>query len=168
MDKGVFKRIVEASLKKAMEVFIEALISKMPAITEDVVTRLLSDEQEMRNFFTPYSTADRVESQLQSLSNLRSLVCSDSTEAFVLSYHSILDLKPDIPPVVVEKICGSRKDISRQDASEIVEQCKELYIQRQKMMNKENVSKEQLDSDNTGQYQVTNIWNRIWNKFQDD
>lgn len=57
---------------------------------------------------------DKVSGKIQKLGHLRSLASSDSTEEFVLAYMTILNSNSSTQPVLVEKICNARQDISRQ------------------------------------------------------
>eukprot|EP00803_Ostreobium_quekettii_P001056 evm.model.scf_1694.2 EVM.evm.TU.scf_1694.2 scf_1694:3751-7084(+) len=134
LEGSIFKRVAESSLKSTVYSYTSALLSKVPQITEEVVERMKADEEEIVDFFSVHLKDDKVEGALSSLANLRQLACSNSVEAFILSYTSLLDANGATQPQVVERICAARKDMTREDVAEVAEQCKEIYLQRQKAM----------------------------------
>ncbi|KAF9614110.1 hypothetical protein IFM89_015372 [Coptis chinensis] len=86
-------------------------------------------------FSTSYATfallfmnlVQKVENRVQILSDLRKLASAESHNEFTLIYTNILEHKRDCPPEVVEKLVGLRESIPRNDAKEVVQECKEIY-----------------------------------------
>ena len=91
-----------------------------------------ADEDEIHDFFNKFVKTDKVYKLLQPLTNLRQLACSNSVEDFILSYTALLDASGTTQPQIVERICAARQDMTRQDVNDVVEQCKDIYMQRQK------------------------------------
>ncbi|XP_028757903.1 exocyst complex component SEC6-like [Neltuma alba] len=79
------------------------------------------------SFYRKHTSVFKVESRLRILSDLRELASAESLDAFSLIYSNILEHQPDCPAEVVEKLVGMREDITRKDAKEVVQVCKEIY-----------------------------------------
>lgn len=153
LDASVFKRLVESTLVKAVSSYTTALATRMPNITENVIGQMQRDEARLGAFFSGLLSTDKVQPQVQNLSNLRQLVGADSVESFVLAYLAILDTHPDTPPSIVEKACAARNDITRADAAEVNDQCRELFQQRQQ--------KRLAEGDIESCREKPNLWNKF-------
>lgn len=125
--------------------------------------RMKTDEEKIRDFFSEYLKDEKVEDSVQSLTNLRQLACSNSVEAFILSYTELLDANGSIQPQVVERICAARQDMARQDVNEVAETCREIYLQRQKAKvaaEHHAQSSTQLSTTQTLWQRVRGLWDR--------
>lgn len=132
VDPSFYKRLVELSLEDLVRRYVTALITSIPTITDPLVDRMEKDEHDIQRFYEQYLKADRVARCTQQLGDLKDLVASDSPEAFVLSYCSILEVNGAITPAMVEKLCLARSDMTRADVKEVINQCREVYKQRSK------------------------------------
>ncbi|GMH41556.1 hypothetical protein BSKO_09466 [Bryopsis sp. KO-2023] len=160
LEPSIFRRVVESTLDMSMSAFTSALMSKIPPITEVVLERMKADEEELTEFYKKYMKADKVEAIIQKLTNLRTLACSSDTEAFLLSYLAILDSDVNTQPIIVERICNARQDMTKQDAAEVVEQCKDMYVQRQKTVAAENHA--QAKHPQTPTSSIWQRWREMW------
>lgn len=61
----------------------------------------------------------QVAKQCQALVDLKVLAASDSVEAFVLSYSSLLEGAPGVTPALLERLVTARPDIARTDVKEV-------------------------------------------------
>lgn len=157
LDASIYKRVVEASLVKAVGSYTSALVSRMPSITEAVIQQMQRDEARLSEFYAGLMSPSKVAPHVQILSSMRQLACADSVEGFVFAYLSILDANPDTAPGIVEKVCAARGDITRADANEIIEQCRELFHQRQQKRLAEGDCEPAV-----GKIEVkTNLWNKF-------
>lgn len=153
LDASVYKRVVDSMLQMTVNSYTSALIQKIPNITDAIISRMKQDEIAICDFFTSIMKKEKVEKQVQALSDLRRLICADSVEGFVLTYHSILDTNPEISPSIVEKVCIARQDITRADTAEITEQCRSIYAQKVK------------DVDQTSANRFGDVTSNLWKNF---
>lgn len=64
--------------------------------------------------------------------DLRELVSSDSLDAFVLSYSSILAMYSGLTPDILQRLVAVRSDMTRADVAEVIAQCREVFKQHVK------------------------------------
>ncbi|KAK1273594.1 hypothetical protein QJS04_geneDACA012155 [Acorus gramineus] len=127
IEERSFRRFVEACLEETIVVYVEHLLTQRNYIKEETIERMRQDEEALMDFFREYINITKVESRVGILNDLRELASAESLDSFTLIYTQILDLQPDCPPEVVEKIVGLREGIPRKDAKEVVQECKEIY-----------------------------------------
>ncbi|KAK9134365.1 hypothetical protein Syun_013695 [Stephania yunnanensis] len=122
-----FKRFVEACLEESVVVYVDHLLIQKNYIKEETIDRMRLDEEVIMDFFREHISVTKVENRLRILSELRELASAESLDSFTLIYTNILEIHPDCPPEVVEKLVGLREGIPRKDAKEVVQECKEIY-----------------------------------------
>ncbi|XP_028757898.1 exocyst complex component SEC6-like [Neltuma alba] len=127
IDERSFRECVEACLKETVIVYIDHLLTQKSNITGKTIERMRLDEEVIMSFYRKHTSVFKVESRLRILSDLRELASAESLDAFSLIYSNILEHQPDCPAEVVEKLVGMREDITRKDAKEVVQVCKEIY-----------------------------------------
>ncbi|KAK9110605.1 hypothetical protein Sjap_018665 [Stephania japonica] len=122
-----FKRFVEACLEESVVVYVDHVLIQKNYIKEETIDRMRLDEEVIMDFFREHISVTKVENRLRILSELRELASAESLDSFTLIYTNILEIHPDCPPEVVEKLVGLREGIPRKDAKEVVQECKEIY-----------------------------------------
>ncbi|KAK9111125.1 hypothetical protein Scep_018644 [Stephania cephalantha] len=122
-----FKRFAEACLEESVVVYVDHLLIQKNYIKEETIDRMRLDEEVIMDFFREHISVTKVENKLRILSELRELASAESLDSFTLIYTNILEIHPDCPPEVVEKLVGLREGIPRKDAKEVVQECKEIY-----------------------------------------
>ncbi|CAI0474974.1 unnamed protein product [Linum tenue] len=127
IDERSFRRFMEAFLKETVVVYVDHFMTQKNYINEDTIERMRLDEEAIMDLFHKYISAFKVENRIRIMSDLRELASAESLDAFTLVYTRILEHQPDCPPDVVEKIIGLREGIPREDAKEVVQECKEIY-----------------------------------------
>ena len=165
LDDSLCKRVVEAALGKTISSYTTALVTRMPNITEAVIEQMQRDEAQLSAFFTQLMSAEKVAPHIQILSNMRQLACADSVDAFVFAYLSILDVSPETAPSLVEKVCSARPDITRIDANEINEQCRELFHQKQSKRQQQTQSENNAVTSESSASYLSEVRTNLWNKF---
>lgn len=128
IEERSFRRFVEACLEESVVVYVDHLLTQKNYIKEETIERMRLDEEVLMDFFREYISVSKVESRVRILSDLRELASSESPDTFTLVYTNILEQQPDCPPEVVEKIVSLREGIPRKDAKEVVQECKEIYV----------------------------------------
>ncbi|XP_073021995.1 exocyst complex component SEC6 [Primulina eburnea] len=128
IEERSFRRFVEACLEETVVVYVDYLLVQKNYIKEETIERMKLDEEVLMDFFREYISVSKVENRVRVLCDLRELASSESPDSFTLVYTNILEHQPDCPPEVVEKIVGLREGIPRKDAKEVVQECKEIYI----------------------------------------
>ncbi|XP_031126245.1 exocyst complex component SEC6 [Ipomoea triloba] len=128
IEERSFRRFVEACLEETVVVYVDHLLIQKTYIKEETIERMRLDEEVLMDFFREYISVSKVENRLRILGDLRELASSESPDSFTLVYTNILEHQPDCPPEVVEKIVGLREGIPRKDAREVVQECKEIYV----------------------------------------
>ncbi|CAL1400569.1 unnamed protein product [Linum trigynum] len=118
---------MEAFLEETVVVYVDHFMTQKNYINEDTIERMRLDEEAIMDLFNKYISAFKVENRIRIMSDLRELASAESLDAFTLVYTRILEHQPDCPPDVVEKIIGLREGIPREDAKEVVQECKEIY-----------------------------------------
>nr|GMD85113.1 exocyst complex component SEC6 [Ipomoea batatas] len=129
-----FREYISVSLCTWLATFDIPLISKVEVgyiflkfyAYSSVVFKL--DTTGWISWYLGISIVMKVENRLRILGDLRELASSESPDSFTLVYTNILEHQPDCPPEVVEKIVGLREGIPRKDAREVVQECKEIYV----------------------------------------
>ncbi|GAA0140013.1 membrane traffic protein [Lithospermum erythrorhizon] len=129
IEERSFRRFVEACLEETVVVYVDHLLMQKNYIKEETIERMRLDEEVIMDFFREYISVSKVENRIRTMSDLRELASSESPDSFTLVYTNILELQPDCPPEVVEKIVALREGIPRKDAKEVVQECKEIYEQ---------------------------------------
>ena len=165
LDDSLSKRVVEAALSKTISSYTTALVTRMPNITEAVIEQMQRDEAQLSAFFAQLMSVEKVAPHIQILSNMRQLACADSVEGFVFAYLSILDVSPETAPSLVEKVCSARPDITRIDANEINEQCRELFHQKQSKRQQQTQSENNVASRESSASYLSEVRTNLWNKF---
>ncbi|XP_058096627.1 exocyst complex component SEC6-like isoform X2 [Magnolia sinica] len=122
-----FRRFVEACLEETVVIYVDHLLTQRNYIKEETIERMRLDEEVIVDFFREYINVTKVENRVRVLSDLRELASAESLDTFTLVYTNILELHPDCPPDVVEKIVGLREGIPRKDAKEVVQECREIF-----------------------------------------
>ncbi|KAG2665417.1 hypothetical protein I3760_15G007100 [Carya illinoinensis] len=127
IEERSFRRFVEACLEETVIVYVDHLLSQRNYVKEETIERMRLDEEVLMDFFREYISVSKVENRVRILSDLRDLASAESLDTFTLIYTNILEHQPDCPPEVVEKLVGLREGITRKDAKEVVQECKEIY-----------------------------------------
>eukprot|EP00884_Botryococcus_braunii_P015581 jgi/Botrbrau1/2706/Bobra.0203s0048.1 len=134
MDPFYFKRAAETCLETTTAHFIAALLTYPKAITDEFLQVARNDHRLLVQFFERFCPKEKVNKAAQPLEDLREVAGSDSVEAFVLSYTALLQAAPAIIPSLLEKIVAGRTDLTKADVREVMEQCRDVYLQRQKAL----------------------------------
>nr|TKW22758.1 hypothetical protein SEVIR_4G249200v2 [Setaria viridis] len=127
IEKRSFRMFVEACLEEAIVVYVNHFLIQKNHIREETIERMRLDEEVLKDFFTEHINVTNVESRVKVLADVRELASAESLESFVLTYTIILHHQPDCPPEVVKKLVALREGISRSEANEVVQECKEVY-----------------------------------------
>ncbi|KAL2938637.1 Exocyst complex component SEC6 [Bienertia sinuspersici] len=134
IEERLFKRFVEACLEETVVIYVDLLLTQKTHIREETIERMRLDEEILMDFFTESISISKAEKSLRILSDLRELASADSFDTITHVYANILEHYPDCPicsftvqPAVVQKLLTLREGIPREDAKEVVKQCKELH-----------------------------------------
>ncbi|KAL7154591.1 hypothetical protein ABFS83_03G011900 [Erythranthe nasuta] len=128
IEERSFRRFVEACVEETIVVYVDHLLLQKNYIKEETIERMKLDEEVLMDFFREYISVSKVENRVRVLGDLRELASSESPDSFTLVYTNILEHQPDCPPEVVEKLVSLREGIPRKDAKEVVQECKEIYV----------------------------------------
>uniref|UniRef100_A0A061QZB5 Exocyst complex component 3 n=1 Tax=Tetraselmis sp. GSL018 TaxID=582737 RepID=A0A061QZB5_9CHLO len=133
VDRNFFKRICAAALKSIVgEVHSRLVNSSKARITQEFIERMEADEAAIADCFSAHIRADKVHQALQQLQDIRDLVSSDSVEGYVLAYTALLRADSQLTPGQLEKLMQARSDMSKHDINEVMVQCRDVYISRQR------------------------------------
>ncbi|KAH7293861.1 hypothetical protein KP509_28G045700 [Ceratopteris richardii] len=127
LEERSFRRFVELCLEDTVVVYVDHLLTQRSYIREEFINRMLSDEEVLSEFFRDYLNPVKVEKRVQPLTDMRFLASAESLETFTLCYTTLLKNQPDCPPEVVERVLQIREDIPKNDAREVLQECKEIY-----------------------------------------
>ncbi|KAL5982043.1 hypothetical protein ACLOJK_016111 [Asimina triloba] len=133
-----FRRFVEACLEETVVIYVDHLLTQRNYIKEETIERMRLDEEVIVDFFREYINvtvsaalleySTKVENRVRVLSDLRELASAESLDTFTLVYTNILEVHPDCPPEVVEKLVALREGIPRKDAKEAIESACRLKV----------------------------------------
>lgn len=129
IEKSFCSRVAESLLAKVIDAWLNTFVSTSPIVSMYVTEQMTRDCMEFQKFFTKYTNKASA-SSFQLMENFTDLVDSDSMDSFVISYRLLLELKPDFKPAMVEKILSAREDINKKDASFVLSQCEEIYLEK--------------------------------------
>ena len=86
--------LCEMTLEEAVAHFMAAVLTFTRAITEEGVTALQTDHDQLVAFFQQHCKADRVVKLAAPLQNLKEVAAADSVDTFVLTYTTLLQVWP--------------------------------------------------------------------------
>ncbi|KAI3425101.1 hypothetical protein D9Q98_008479 [Chlorella vulgaris] len=130
-----YRRLAEALLEECMAHFVAALLSFLKGVTEDDVAAIRRDDARIRQFFARFTKPEKVARECQPLIDVCEFVTADSIESFVLSYTALLTSAPSITPTLLANLINARatsdKHMTKADAREVLEHCREVFVDRQ-------------------------------------
>ncbi|KAK9812960.1 hypothetical protein WJX72_006516 [[Myrmecia] bisecta] len=134
IEASFFKRLAEACLDECVAWFTAAIVTYTKTITDAILECMQKDEDSIVAFFSKFCKPDKVVTISRPLGDLKDLAASDSPDTFVLSYTSLLQVAPGITPALLERIVAARTDMNKADIKEVMEQCRDVYAQKQKSL----------------------------------
>ncbi|XP_078435357.1 SEC6 [Wolffia australiana] len=127
IEERSFRRFVEACLEETIVIYIDHLLTQRSYFQEATIERMRLDEEVLMDFFRDHISIPKIENRLRIMVDLRELASAESLDSFTLVYTNILEHQPDCPPEVVEKLVALREGIPRNEAKEVVQECREIY-----------------------------------------
>ncbi|KAL4437795.1 hypothetical protein ABPG77_005707 [Micractinium sp. CCAP 211/92] len=135
VEPGFYRRLAEALLEECVAHYVGAVLCFLRGVTEEEVAALARDDARIRAFFARHVRPDKVSRECQPLGELREFLSGDSVESFVLSYTALLASAPGVTPTLLANLVNARaasdRNMSRADAREVLEHCREVYADRQ-------------------------------------
>ncbi|PSC69331.1 exocyst complex component Sec6 [Micractinium conductrix] len=135
VQPAFYRRLAEALLEETVAHYVAGVLCFLRGVSEEDLAALQRDDARIRAFFTKYTKMDKVVRECQPLAELREFLGGDSVEAFVLSYTALLTSAPGISPTLLANLIGARaatdRHMTKADAREILEHCREVYADRQ-------------------------------------
>lgn len=136
-----FKRVAEALFEDSIAFYSAALLTQLKGVGEAEVKAIAKDVERLKAFFSRYIPVPLVDSLCQIVEDLSEFATSDSIESFVLSYSTLLTTAPGVTPALLGNVLAARvatdKDMSRSDAKEVIESCRDVYAQQQRKLETE-------------------------------
>eukprot|EP00887_Chlorella_sp_A99_P000004 scaffold16.g4.t1 len=134
-QERVARVVAEALLEETVAHYMAALLSFLRGVSDDDLGRVRRDDARLREFFARFTKPEKVARECQVLTDISEFLASDSVEAFVLSYSTLLQSSPGITPTLLANLLNARastdKAMTKADVREILEQCREVYADRQ-------------------------------------
>ncbi|KAL3132011.1 hypothetical protein ABBQ32_008631 [Trebouxia sp. C0010 RCD-2024] len=130
LEDAFFKRLCEMTVEEAVAHYIAAILTFTRAITEEGVSRLQADHDQLVAFFQQHCKADKLNKLAAPLQHLKDVAAADSADTFVLTYTTLLQVAPGITPTLLEHIVQARTDLSKADAREVMLDCREVFATR--------------------------------------
>jgi len=136
LEPAWYKRLAEILVEECIAYYTAAMLTQLKAVGEAEVKAIGRDEEHLNGFFARHAPATVVARSCQVIEDLNEFATSDSVESFVLSYTTLLTTAPGITPALLANILAARvasdKEMTRADAREILDACREVYAAQQK------------------------------------
>lgn len=85
-------RLCEMTVEEAVAHYIAAILTFTRAITEEGVTRLQADHNQLVAFFQQHCKPDKLNKLAAPLQHLKDVAAADSADTFVLTYTTLLQV----------------------------------------------------------------------------
>ena len=130
----MYRRLADKLLSETSAHFLAAVIMQMRSVREEELKALRRDVAKINSFFNGLVPVDRAAVETQPLVDIIDFLSSDSVEAFVLSYTTLLETAPGISPVLLSNLLNARvasdEDMTKADAKEVMEACRNAFAGR--------------------------------------
>jgi hypothetical protein len=121
---------VQQCLRDTVRIFFKAFLTQMPnnGLREEEIERLEADISEIRDFFSQNLAHDKVESGMEPLDHLHSLIICETADEFEERFgFMLMDGSSKVKPSDIAVVCSKRPDIGKDDAVAIEKECERLY-----------------------------------------
>lgn len=135
LEQGFYRRVAEGCLHDCVAHFMAALLTQLKTVLDDDIAAIRRDEAKIREFFGGFVKPEKVSRDCQPITDLCEFLAGDSVESFVLSYTTLLTSSPGVSPTLLSGLVNARvatdKNMTKADAREILENCREVFAERQ-------------------------------------
>ena len=128
--EGFFKRCAEAVMERCVGMYCAALFTQCKLVRTDVMARMATDEQALREVFAPFVKPQALASSFQALTDLRELASASSEGEIAKAFDTMMTNTPGTTPDVVERIMVLRDDIPKAVKKQIVAACHDQWALR--------------------------------------
>lgn len=131
LQRPLYMRMVERVMEECVSHFLAATLTQLRMVRNEDLTALRRDVTKLTAFFGAMLDEGITTVSCQPLADMCEFLNSDSVEAFVLSYTTLLESAPGITPVLLSNLLTARvashQDMTKADAKE-VSPCGKLSI----------------------------------------
>lgn len=142
---ALYSDLIMLVLAECVAHFIAATTTQLRTVRDEDLRALRRDSVKLVAFFGSHMSRETVTMECQPLSDICEFLASDSIEAFVLSYTTLLESAPGITPALISNLLQARvasdADMTKADAKEILEACREVYAARPAIFAASNTAK---------------------------
>lgn len=135
VEPSFYRRLAEGLLEECVAHYVAAMLCNLRSVTEADVAAARRDDARIRQFFAAYTKPEKVARECQALTDACEFLVADSVEAFVLSYTALLTSAPGVTPTLLANLVNARaasdRNMTKADAREVLEHCREVYASRQ-------------------------------------
>lgn len=131
MQRSLYLRLLELAMEECVTYFLASALTQLRTLRNEDLRALQRDAAKFTSFFAGFLGDGVARAACQPLTDVCEFADSDSVEAFVLSYTSLLVSAPGITPMLLSNLLAARvashEDMTKADAKEVLEACREVY-----------------------------------------